>query len=313
MNRLAAAVAAALALAGCGDYSTEDLRFLAALPTREDLRVEVPADATPPGAQTACPIGSAEVWLRARPTSEQLNASVDWILALVDLVRRQPPSFRDADARGWGPFDDREHPGREVRVFIGREFPPELGGRPRHAYAFEARVKGTEPWRTVIGGTFTGASASRGSGELGVLFDVLRELGMADAGTPRGLLFVRYDRASEPRTIQLVLDQSGFGLEGFGYAHAGYADGSGTFDYAFRNERGDLLLVRTGFDAAGAGWAQAGFTTAGGLSGGFDQCWDAAACLVHVDDPANFSGVCQGAPCFAGARADCPAFPPPPF
>ncbi len=30
-------------LAACGNYSTEDLRFLAALPTREDLRVAPPA------------------------------------------------------------------------------------------------------------------------------------------------------------------------------------------------------------------------------------------------------------------------------
>ena len=200
-----------------------------------------------------------------------------------------------------------------MRVFIGREFPPELGGAPRHAYAFEARVKGTEAWRVVIGGTFTGASAARGSGELGVLFDVLRELGMADADAPHGLLFVRYDRGASRERSELVLDQSGSGLEGFGYAHAGYADGSGTFDYAFRNARGDLLLLSTGFDAAGAGWAQAGFTTVGGLSGGFDQCWDTSACRVYVSDPANFSGACGVAPCLAGARLDCPLFPPPPF
>ena len=44
------AAALCLGLCACGDYSTEDLRFLAAVPSRADLRVEVPEDApTDPG------------------------------------------------------------------------------------------------------------------------------------------------------------------------------------------------------------------------------------------------------------------------
>jgi hypothetical protein len=236
---------------------------------------------------------------------------VDWVLGLVDLVRREPPSWREKDARGWGPFDDRNHPGREIRVLIFRDFPGELGGAPRHTYAFDARVKGTQAWTTVIGGTFAGASAARGAGELRVFFDRLHALGMNDAETPHGLLYVRYDRASEPRTIELVLDQSAFGLEGFGYAYAGYADGSGTFAYAFRNGRGDLLVVEAGFDAAGAGGAEVAFTGALGATGSFRQCWDTSACLVYVDDPANLS--CEAASCSAGALASCPVLPAPPF
>jgi hypothetical protein len=137
---------------------------------------------------------------------------------------------------------------------------------------------------------------------------------MDDAGTPQGTLFVRYDRASEPRTFELVLDGGGFGLEGVGYAFSGYADGSGTFAYAFRNARGDLLVVEAGFDAAGAGRANVAFAGALGGTGSFRQCWDASACLVFVDDPLNLS--CDELPgegCSAGAETACPAVPASPF
>ena len=39
--------------AGCGNYSNEDLEFMAAVPTTTDLAVELPAQAIEPGAQQA--------------------------------------------------------------------------------------------------------------------------------------------------------------------------------------------------------------------------------------------------------------------
>ena len=92
-----------------------------------------------------------------------------------------------------------------------------------------------------------------------------------DASTPRGGMGVEYDRSAEPVTIGLLLDQDGFGLEQFGYRFEGYSDRSGTFTYAFRNDRGDLFLVTAGFDGAGQGRAAVGFRTAGGFSGGFRE------------------------------------------
>jgi hypothetical protein len=250
VNRLAAA--AALALAACGNYSTEDLRFLAALPTREDLRVEVPVQEAPGAAagamsavgDTCGPGNVAETWLWAKPTSDKLNAMVEFLVGLVDVVRLAEPSWRGENGRAWGPFDDRKHPGREIRVGLGRTYPEELGGRPRHVYIFEARVKGDPAWTPVLAGEFDGASATLGSGWLILKLTALQNLGMADDPTSSGDLYVRYDRASDPRTVALVLDADGFGLPGgagLGYAFAGWDDGTGRFDYAFRNAAGDVL------------------------------------------------------------------------
>ena len=316
--------ALALALGGCGDYSTEDLRFLAALPQREDLRVAVPASAEAAAVvvakgtavsqapTAACGLGDADIWLWAKPTSDGLNAAVSFVIGLIDAVRKHEPSWRGDDARRWGPFDDPKHPGREIQIGMARTYPPELGGAPRHVYAFQARVKGTVEFTTIILGSFDGASASRGGGGVLLDFDALWALGMNDDTTPHGAMAIEYHRERDPVTIELVLAQRGFGNEAFGYQFAGWAEGSGVFNYAFRDADANLLVVSTGYDAFGAGRAHVAFTAAGGTpSGGFDQCWDAGPCLVYVSDPGNYSCVAAewGGVCSRGDPADCPAIP----
>ena len=292
VNRLAAA--AVLALAGCGDWSSEDVRFLAALPTRADLRVEVPADGTS-GALAACPGQEATIWLDAKPTSDGLNAGVDFLVRLVDAVRRLPPTERLDDERRWGPWDDERHPGRELRVRIVRSGE---GAEVEHAYVLEGRVKGQGEFLAILTGTFRGPSAEIGRGELELSFEALWTLGLNDADTPHGAMRAAYDRTSEPRTVQIALAQAGFGVRPFEYHFAGYADGAGWFEYLIPKAL-DTLTITAGFDAAGAGRAQVTYLTWLGFGGSFRQCWDAAACLVWVDDPGDYS--CETAPCSFGA------------
>ncbi len=299
-----------LTLAACGNYSTEDLRFLAALPQREDLQFKVPAPGQP-GALSSCPTGDATLWLEAKPTSDDINVGVDLVLSLVDTVRRQPPTWRTEDGRGWGPFDAEHDPGREIRVVIGRSYPPELNGAPAYVYAFQARWKGTQDFTTIISGTFVGGSASRGRGGIVLDFEAMLALGMGDASTPRGTMQIAYDRTSDPVTIQLVLSNDGFGVVGFGYRYAGYTAGGGVFDFGIRDQAGDLLYISTGYDAEGAGRASVAFQVAGGSWVGYQQCWGAGACLVYVLDPGNYS--CATPPCSFGVETDCPVVPASPF
>ena len=300
-------VATALLLAACGDYSTEDVRFLAALPIRQDMRVEVPAAAA--GTQAACGTAEAEVWLGAKPTSDGLNASVDFLVALVDAVRRFPPTDRREDARRWGPFDDDKHPGREIQVTIARSGG---GGAVVHTYRFEGRVKGGGAWTAILTGSFRGPSAEIGTGELQLSFEALWTLGMNDADTPRGAMLASYDRTSEPRTVDLSLGQGGFGVGQFQYGFAGYRDGSGWFEYLIRPPARplDTLTITSSFDAAGAGRAEVVYESFL-LEGSYRQCWDAFACLVYVDDPSSYS--CDTPPCSFGEVASCPPVPLSPF
>jgi hypothetical protein len=301
--------ASALALAGCGNYSTEDVRFLSALPTREDLRVAVPAPAAAPGALAlACADGDATLWKDAKPTSDGLNAGVDFVVALVDAVRREPPTERGDGYRRWGPFDAEQHPGREVQVIIVRETGPD--GRVVHAYSFEGRVKGDPAFTPVLTGTFEGPSARVGEGSLELSFTALRAVGLDDPTTPEGVMIARYDRTSEPRTVEIALDQGGFGVGQFTYGYAGYADGGGWFEYRLSKNLATLVITAS-FDAEGAGRARVEYMSFS-ARGSFRQCWDAAACLVYVDDPNGYSCDDPGG-CSLGAPSACPAVPAPPF
>jgi hypothetical protein len=315
------AAAVALALTACGNYSTEDLRFLAALPQREDLAVAVPARADPSAAAMAatmdpCANGTATVWLEAKPTSESLNRFVDLLVSLVDAVRRYPPTARDQDARRWGPFPDDKHPGHEVQVVLERSWPDGPDAAPVHDYRFEARPVGRPTFDPILVGTFTGASSARGSGTVVLDFDAIRSAGVQDPDTPTGALVIHYDRVSEPATIALLFTQAASGLHQFGYGYAGYRDGSGAFYYRFRDASLNVLTVATGYDAAGAGRARVEVDpwNPAWPTGTVRQCWSTSACLTYVDDPANYT--CSPTPpacSFGDEQLDCPAVPISPF
>ncbi len=311
-----AIAAVALAAAGCGNYSTEDLRFLAALPQREDLAFQVPAGGQP-GALSSCPTRQSAIWLQAKPTSDKINAGVDFLLSLVDVVRREPPTWRKDDARGWGPFPSKDHPGREIEIVIARTYPAELGGGARYGYAFLARLVGAADFTPIIGGQFDGGSASRGKGGIVLDFDAMTRLGMNGPDTPAGQMEIAYDRTGDPVTIQLVLASDGFGAvgtgAGFAYRSAVYAAGGGVFDFAIRDAQGNLFYVTTGYDAAGAGRDAVAYQATSGATAGFRECWGAGACLVYVLDPGNYSCPAADWPCDLGAGSGCPAVPASPF
>ena len=185
------AAALCLGLCACGDYPTEDLRFLAAVPSRAPTcasRSPRTRSAIPASRARSCATRPADTWLRAKPESDRLNAAVEFLLGLVDVVRRAPPDWRAEDARGWGLFPDEKHPGRETRVTILCTYPAGAEGPPAFAYAFEARVTGGGAWTTVLAGAFEGASASRGKGTLFLDFDALWTLERPTASTPPGAM-----------------------------------------------------------------------------------------------------------------------------
>src|SRR4051812_42484339 len=85
------AIATALLLAACGNLPNEDLAYLEAIPQKEHLHVVVPQ----PAGQPLCgpgTFGDADSWKQGKTTGDQLNAGVDGIISLVEVVRTQPPS-----------------------------------------------------------------------------------------------------------------------------------------------------------------------------------------------------------------------------
>jgi hypothetical protein len=305
-TRRIAALGALAAAAGCGTWSNEDIAFVEALPTSQALKVVLPV----PAAQALCaPPGASEVWGWARPTGEGMNALVDLILGFVDTVKRVTPTTRAPDARTWGPFDDSKHPGKEVRVTMGRT--RDTDGTPIYSYVFDARPEGGA-FQVVLEGTFRGESARAGRGEFALHFDVIRALGMSDRPDtdPTGDLTVQYDRTSDPRTVGLGLRSQAGHLSAFDYGFAGYASGNGVFHYAFTNPEQQQWVVDAHFDAGGAGRADVTVNLSPTVSLGFSECWDAAGCVTDVKDPhagpllpSGISKLCTDGVCPSGA---CP-------
>ena len=306
---LPAAVVALALGAGCGSWSNEDILFVAALPTREALALKVPASA---GQALCAPPGPSQVWGWAKPVGDRLNGAVDAMLALVDLVKRTPPTTREPDARVWGPWDDQKHPGMEVRVTMRRS--RDAAGVPSYAYQFEERPRGGA-FQSVLEGSFRGESASAGNGEFALHFATARALGISDHpdSDPYGDLTVQYDRTGDPRTIGLDVPAGpqSENLTEFNYGFAGYQNGNGEFDYVFVNQQAQRYEVRARFDAAGAGLAEVTVVLSPTSQFSYEQCWDQAGCITNVRDattiflPNGISGLCPSGVCPKGA---CPTF-----
>jgi hypothetical protein len=293
----------ALTVAGCGNYSNDDLAFLAAIPSREHLQIDVPAA---PGAPL-CALGEATAATNARTSGGNLNRLVAGILDLVDRIRAVPPSVRDGDRRLWGPWPEGTHPGVSVRVSMVRQ----RGARPaddQFQYVFEEQ-RPPGDWTPVIAGLFVGAHAATGTGSLMLDFDATWALGTADTSTPRGKLGVGYALAADPRTVEVTLtSRSGTGLEpDVAYRFAGYQDGRAIFDFLFSDDARNRFLVDARFAASGSGRAHLSVTTPGGLSAAIEQCFDGLACITWLLDPLSLSAECGlRRPCSLGAQAACP-------
>ncbi len=285
----------------CGNLSNQDLAFLEAIPQKDQLHVVVPANGAPP----ACALGTADIWNSAKSTGDSINAGVDNILALVDAIRAQPPTARDTDSRTWGPFPDQGRAGVDIRVNMSREL--DASGTPwRWIYDIAAR-RAPGDFLPIIEGEFFGAQARNGIGRLVVHFENSWTLQINQPTDPKYPMRIYYDLSSDPHTVSLDLTSgAGFGLVGFDYGYAGYADGHGRFDYAIP-QNGCTVEVTTYFNAQGAG--RDVFRVAcplGLVYGPVEQCWDRSACLVYVNDPFAWTPICNGKPCLLGSASQCP-------
>jgi hypothetical protein len=291
-------------LSGCGNYSTDDVRFLAAVPTTEMLKVDVPASAAVAvsaalaldgqQAPAACGIGTAEIWVKARATGNDINAGVGVVLWLADLIRTLEPSRRATDSREWGPFDDRNHTGFEDLITLTRQ----TSGCASdvsvcYDFALQARPKGQGPFTSILVAHFQGGSAEHGHGSLDVDFKAMQDLGMNDADSPGGTMTITYSRTGDPRSIDLQLHQPTAKLAEFDYQWRRYTDGHGSFLYQFADIGGNTVTVNTRFDAAGEGRADVDVRLASnGTHVGYSECWNSRACVSWVDDALNFTGLC---------------------
>ncbi|NBD13175.1 hypothetical protein GTY96_29855 [Corallococcus sp. c25j21] len=311
MRNLALALTSLLAVACGGDFSNDDLEFQNALPQREDLAAKLPASARASqglgtrtqrlGLQVLG--GTSGLALQAYTAGSQFNASVDGLLALLELFRNAPPTTRETDRRIWGPFPADDHPGHELRFVMER-----TGAEFNYLLQFRPQGAGEGDWWTYLPGSFKADGGIRkGEGTLALDFKAARAKGFDTKGA-EGVdrLDIAYQTKTPPTNVLLLFTAKGAALPDTRYASRQTPEGLG--EMAFRLPGEDLVpggLLET-LDIV-ARWTPDGrgvlvLTILEGDAKGakYTECWDARTRITFMQRNWDFLNPTEG------NRSTCP-------
>ncbi|HET6150626.1 MAG TPA: hypothetical protein VFH68_24010 [Polyangia bacterium] len=289
------------AVAGCGNYSNEDLEFMAALPEKPELSAEVPT-------RSALMLGeTAEYYRLTRNVSLIFNGITEAFLGLIDTIRALPPTTRQPNRRIWGPVPAKQE-GWMVRMVMdraGTTFTYDLEFQP---------VSDPGGWLRLIHGTYAVTSGVRhGVGQIGIDTKPLRAAG-ADPGLGfLDYLTVDYTTSSFPIDVKLTFANFDNPLKPSDpkaghYEYAVQSNGQGALSYDFFNDSIpgpvlDELLVTSRWLGTGEGRADLQVVSGDAFVGAeATECWDRSFRAVYIDKP--------WAPLErTGTPADCAAIP----
>jgi hypothetical protein len=272
--------------------------YLAALPTREGLAINVPgaSDATSAAKarNEAAQLGApATFYLLTRQVATQLNGDAAIFFDMIDQAVATPPTAHDATHEYWGPFTPALSPMTivlAVQPVDAEDYNFFLGGKPKSAP--------NSAFTGLLGGSAHQVDATHGSGQLEVNFSTLSSLDPTTSSATGAIAFV-HSNIADPRTVEVHFGNFLDGTAGATplnatYQYAEHADTSGSFQFAlltnFDNDpNGDLedVTLQSRWLASGAGRADL-VATGGDLPAGFvvhaTECWDASFARVFYTD-----------------------------
>ncbi|WP_257458147.1 hypothetical protein [Archangium lipolyticum] len=290
-----------LLLLGCftascgGNFSNDDLEFLNALPTREDLTAKLPGTGESVSEQglgqrtELQALGNiSQRYVETRRVSDEFNTGLDGLLTVLERIRKLRPTTRASELRVWGPWDDAEISGHELRFVMNRE--PE-----QFRYLLQLRRKGSgeEGWWSAVMGTFKPEGGLRkGEGTVQLLLAEARDHGYETKGH-RDLdqLNILYQTRALPIRVQMHFVPSERSLKPeFIYTYREIPGGLAEMAFLIRDvdmilggRREDVAIVsRWTRDQGGVGFAS---VTGGDLPAGRTanqvECWDASFRLTY--------------------------------
>ncbi|OJH39034.1 hypothetical protein BON30_21520 [Cystobacter ferrugineus] len=279
-----------LATACGGNISNDDLQFLNALPTREDLSAKLP------GAERVWEMGSSrqrvaplalgelsQFYANTRRAADDFNRGLDGVFSYLEGVRKSSPTTRTPEFRIWGPMENPRHPGHEVRFKMERK--PE-----GFTFWIEFRPVGSDEaawWSALEGRVHPEGGSRRGEGTLSILMAQMRDHGIQEPwfmGLER--LDVDYQTSMLPISVRMhfVPGPPGSGSE-TSYAYHELPGGPGQM--RFLSEDMDLVpgeqrekvavLSRWTQDQGGMAIVEAtGGDVPPGSTATLVECWDAS-------------------------------------
>jgi len=283
-------VALALATLGFGCAKEPSDAISNALPTSEQVRVNLPDDGS---AQQAALGELSEYYALTRGITREFNAGAGFVLLLVHTIVQYPPTTVDGDTYTWGPGSDPLDPADYRLIVVDN-----LDGTYDWHLDGRSKLATDAAFLTIVSGhAVEGSDPHRGSGDFTYDLDAAREVNPIDNANDQGRVTVVYDLENRDGT-DASLDMHIEGVDDAGadfvadYHYAEMADRSGDFQFSLPtdvNEDGSAkedVVLRSRWLSDGSGRGDARIT--GGDLGAdvveASQCWDAGFKTVFYSD-----------------------------
>ena len=274
------------AAAGCGNYSNEDLEFMAALPEKADLATEVPT-------RSALTLGdTAEYYRLTRNVSMIFNGITDAFLGLIDTIRAFPPTTRHPNQRIWGPFPAKKQPGWMIRMLMERK-----DATFTYWLEFQPASDPSSEWLWLIRGSYAATGGvRRGQGQITVDTSALRAAGVDPDLGFLDHLTVDYTTSEFPIDVQLTFMSFANPMKPddptqgrYEYAVQSNGQGALTYDYFANVIPGpaiDEVLVTSRWLGTGEGRADLQVVSGDAAVGAqATECWNRLFLSVYIDKP----------------------------
>ncbi|ATB38659.1 hypothetical protein CYFUS_004094 [Cystobacter fuscus] len=281
-----------LATACGGSISNDDLQFLNALPTREDLSAKLPGAAGFQGKGSSSQrvdslaLGEhSQLYDITRQAADRFNGGLDGVLSVLEETRMSPPTTRAPELRIWGPKQDPRNPGHEMRFLMTRE-------AEHFDYQIQFRPMGSdeEAWWSALVGSFQSEGGPRkGRGTLSILMAEVKERGIhAPWMSDQKRLDIDYQTSALPSSVRMhFIPVSGFALD---YAYHELPGGSGEMRFSLEEidlipgERMETVVVLSRWtrDQGGMAIVEAtGGDVPTGSTATLVECWDAGFATTY--------------------------------
>ncbi len=285
-SRLFLVAAAVSLLAACGNYSNDDLLYMAAVPSSKQLAVVLPASTN---------ANQAELAGDTHNGISQVNALLDDVLGLVDAVRSYEPTSRTDNSRTWGPFADKNNPGWAWELLVTRA--PD-GTTFSYVLQTEDTTATMPTWIPFFTGSFDAAGGVRqGNGSVNVDFASLRTGGFPlDSSTDQldtlQIDYQNYQTPGSPVSVTLVITRQpdANGVTSATFTYEILTDGSGEIVFTLVGNvvpgpAIETVTINAAWIPSGAGKATLAVVSGDKAGAAQTECWDASFQATYNSKP----------------------------
>lgn len=283
-----------------------------ALPTAEDVRIDLPENSSAKG--TAEALGELSPWyVVTRQVTRDLNGGTAWVLIVVHTIVQFPATTIEGNTYTWGPWSDALDPADYRLVVTALD-------NGSYDWSLDGRSKtrpGADFETAIAGNAVPGDTEGTGHGELTIDFDAAERVNPVD-NDARGVVGISYDLAARHLDMSIATVESRDGVEvpvNYEYAYQERDDGSGDMIFAAHGDTEDEgtaaedAVVRSRWLADGAGRADvrlSGGDVSTTVSVTASECWDSTFAVVYYSDSVNWQPTEGSQSSCAFADADLP-------